>query len=103
MKVKTINRFIGYGILIFLIGFFLGLYWIKYLQIAILIGSGLTFVGIFFFFNSLKLTDQFRKDPSDDFLTYFWNVIVLRFWTFIIAIWMILMSVILITHGFLGH
>ncbi|UII27511.1 hypothetical protein LVD15_03505 [Fulvivirga maritima] len=101
MERKTINRLIGYGILIFTVGYILGLTVSKYLQLLVVVGSLSTFVGIFYFFKPVKLRDEFRKDPNDDILTYFWNAIVLKFWTFIFFVWMIIMDIVLFTIGFL--
>jgi hypothetical protein len=99
MQIKTINKVIGYGILVFSIGFFSGLNWIKYLQLLMPIGSLMTFVGVFYFFKDTNLNDQFRKADNEDVLTYFWNVIVLKFWTFVFVLWMISMDLILIFNG----
>jgi len=98
MEIKKINRLIGYGILVFLVGF-LGLHLIEYVQLLMPVGSLLTFIGVFFFFKDTKLSDQFRKEPGEDALTYFWNVIVLKLWTFIIVVWMISMNLTLIFGG----
>lgn len=99
MGIKLINKLIGYGILLFTIGFFLGLHWIKYFQLLMPVGSLMTFTGIFFFFKDINLTDQFKKDANEDVLTYFWNVIVLKLWTLIFALWMIAMNIILVLKG----
>jgi hypothetical protein len=99
MQIKTINKLIGYGILVFSIGFFLGLNWLKYLQLLMPIGSLMTFVGVFYFFKDTNLNDQFKKADNEDVLTYFWNVIVLKFWTFVFVLWMISMDLILIFKG----
>jgi hypothetical protein len=71
MAIKKINRLIGYGILVFSVGFFVGLHWIKYLQFLMPIGSLMTFVGVFYFFKVTDLSKQFRKDPGEDVLTFF--------------------------------
>ncbi len=99
MKIRTINRLIGYGILVFLVGFFFGLHWLRYLQLLMPIGSLMTFIGVFFFLKDTNWTDQFKKDPREDVLTYFWNVIVLKLWTFIFVLWMISMDLLLIFNG----
>lgn len=99
MQIKIINRFIGYGILVFSIGFFVGLNWLKYLQLLMPIGSLMTFLGVFCFFKDTNLSEQFRKAPHEDVLTYFWNVIVLKLWTFIFVLWMITMDLIMIFNG----
>lgn len=99
MEIKTINRLIGYGILVFVTGFFFGLFWIKYLQLLMPVGSLMTFIGVFFFFKDTKLSDQFTKNPKDDVLTYFWDVIVLKFWTFIFVLWMISMDLVMMFRG----
>jgi hypothetical protein len=96
---RTINRIIGYGILVFLIGFFIGVHWIKYVQLLIPVGSLMAFFGVFYFFKQTDLEEEFTMDPKDDLLTYFFDVIVLKFWTFIILIWMILMNLVLVTRG----
>lgn len=101
MKKQTVNKLIGYGILIFSLGFFLGLHWIKFLQLLMPLGSLMTFVGVFFFFKETNLNIEFTKHPKDDILTYFWNVIVLKFWTFVFIVWMISMNLILLTRGLL--
>jgi len=89
MHIKTINRLVGFGILIFIVGTFAGVFRISYLSWLVHLGSVLTFTGIFFFFKDTNLSQQFRKDPKDDSLTYFWNVIVLKLWTAMFAMWMI--------------
>ena len=99
MQIKTINSLIGYGILVFLIGFFLGLILIKYLQLLMPVGSLMTFTGVFYFFKTTNLNDQFRKTDDEDLLTYFWNVIVLKLWTFIFLLWMISMDLTLVFTG----
>jgi hypothetical protein len=101
MKISTINRLIGYGILVFSIGFFLGVHWIKYLQLLMPLGSLMTFLGVIYFFKETNLEDQFKKHPREDMLTYFWNVIVLKLWTSIFVLWMITMDLTLITNGLL--
>src|SRR5690606_7540630 len=77
----TINRLIGYGILVFLIGFVAGVNWIKYLQLLIPVGSLMTFFGVFYFLKQTNLQEEFRMNPKDDVLTYFWDVLVLKLWT----------------------
>lgn len=99
MTIKLINKLTGYGILLFSVGFFLGIHWIKYLQLLMPVGSLFTFAGVFFFFKDTDLTEQFRKDPNDDALTYFWDVIVLKLWTSIFVLWMLVMNIVLITDG----
>lgn len=99
MKKQTINKLIGYGILVFSLGFFLGLHWIKLLQLLMPLGSLMTFVGIFYFFKETNLGAEFTMHPKDDILTFFWNVIVLKLWTFVFVIWMIVMDITLITNG----
>jgi hypothetical protein len=99
MQIKTINRFIGYGILVFSIGFFLGLNWLKYLQLLMPIASLVTFIGVFYFFKDTNLNEQFRKPDNEDVLTYFWNVIVPKFWTVIFVLWMISMDLTMIFTG----
>lgn len=99
--IKSINRLTGYGILLFLLGFLIGSNWIKYLQLLMPIGSLLTFLGIFLFFKKTNLREQFKREPKEDILTYFWNVIALKLWTFIFALWMILMNKVLISDGFI--
>ena len=98
---STINRLIGYGILVFLIGFFLGVNWIKSLQLLIPIGSLMTVFGVFYFLKQTNLQGEFREDPKDDVLTYFWDVLVLKLWTCMFLIWMIVMNWMLITRGWL--
>ncbi|HEY0656048.1 MAG TPA: hypothetical protein VGD65_23095 [Chryseosolibacter sp.] len=102
MRNSTINKLIGYGILIFALGFFLGIFLMKYLQMLMPVGSLITFIGVFYFFRKTDLNEQFRKDPTDDFLTYFWDVIVLKLWTAIFVIWMLVMDLVLLTKGFLS-
>jgi hypothetical protein len=99
LEARTINRMIGYGVLVFLIGFFIGVHWIKYVQLLIPIGSLMAFCGVFFFFKETNLEEEFAMDPKDDVLTYFGDVILLKFWTFIILIWMIVMNLVLVTKG----
>jgi hypothetical protein len=101
MKISIINRLIGYGILVFSVGFFIGLHWIRYFQLLMPMGFLMTFIGVFYFFRSVNLTKQFEKDEREDVLTYFWNVIVLKLWTFIFLIWMVIMDMTLISKGLL--
>jgi hypothetical protein len=101
MKIKTINRLIGYGILVFSIGFSLGLTWLKYMQLLMPFGSLMTLVGVFYFFRDTNLNEQFRKAKSEDVMTYFWNVIVLKLWTFVFVLWMISMDLTMIFNGFI--
>lgn len=95
---KRNNNLIGYGILVFLFGFFAGTFWFKHFQWLILIGAGMTFSGIYFFFKKTNLWTEFAFD-GDDFLNYFWNTLALKIWTTIFALWMIVMVVILLTKG----
>ncbi len=90
---------IGYGILVFVLGFSLGQILNTYLLWLIPIGTLMTFTGVFFFFKMTNLKKEFTKDPSDDILTYFWNVIALKLWTFIFMLWMISMYIILLMEG----
>ncbi len=90
---------IGFGILIFLIGFAVGLSWISYLQWLMPAGSIMTFTGVFFFFKTTNLQEEFARGRNEDFLTYFWNVLVLKIWTFIFMLWMISMNLMLLTRG----
>jgi hypothetical protein len=99
MEKRTINKLIGFGILIFSLGFFLGLHWIKLLQLLMPFGSVLTFTGVFYFFKETNLAVEFTKDPKDDVLTFFWNVVVLKFWTFVFVVWMIFMNISLMING----
>lgn len=65
------------------------------------IGSLMTFAGVFFFFKDTNLNEQFREPDHEDVLTYFWNVIVLKLWTFIFVLWMIVMNLMLLAKGLL--
>lgn len=98
---KRNNNLIGYGeggILVFLFGFFAGTFWFKHFQWFILIGAGMTFLGIYLFFKKTDLRAEFALD-GDDFLNYFWNTLALKILTTIFALWMIVMVVILLTTG----
>jgi hypothetical protein len=75
------------------------LYANKYLQLLIPIGSALTFTGVFYFFKDTNLAEQFRKDDNEDILTFFWNVVVLKLWTGIFIVWMIVMNMLLLFQG----
>lgn len=99
LKQGTVNRLIGYGILIFLIGFFVGVNWVKYGQLLIPLGSLMTFVGVFFFLRQTDMREEFRMDRRDDVLTYFWNVLVLKLWTLMFLIWMMVVNWALIIGG----
>jgi hypothetical protein len=99
MTIKLINKLTGYGILLFSIGFFFGVHWIKYLQLLMPLGFLMTFAGVFFFFKDTDLREQFSKDSNEDVLTYFWNVLVLKLWTFIFVLWMLVMNITLMTEG----
>ena len=99
MTKRIINKMIGYGILVFVVGFFAGQFLTTYLQWLIPIGTLMTFTGVFFYFKTTSLTEEFTKNRNDDVLTYFWNVIVLKLWTFIFMLWMIPMNIVLLTRG----
>jgi hypothetical protein len=89
MQIKTINRLIGYGILIFVLGNCMWALCLGRFAWFMHLGSILTFIGVFYFFKDTDLQEQFRKDPKEDVLTYFWNVIVLKLWTGIFVLIMI--------------
>ena len=97
----SINRLIGYGILVFLIGLFLGVNWIKCVQLLIPIRSLMTFFGVFYFLKQTNIQEEFRMNPKDDVLTYFWDVLVLKLWTCMFLIWMIVMNWMPISMGWL--
>jgi hypothetical protein len=99
MTRERINKLIGFGILIFLIGFILGSFWIEYFQWLIPVGTIMTFLGLFYFIKITDLVAEFTKDKHEDILTYFWNVLVLKIWTFIFILWMIITNLILLTKG----
>jgi hypothetical protein len=99
MTKKQINWLIGIGIFLFLIGFLIGFHWFRYLQLLIPIGSFMTFAGVIIFFIMTDLDKEFSKKPTDDYLTFFWNVLALKVWTFILMTWMIVMNIMLITEG----
>lgn len=99
MTKRIVNRLIGYGILVFVVGFFAGQLLTAYLQWLIPMGTAMTFIGVFFFFKTTNLTVEFSKNPGDDILTYFWNVIVLKLWVLIFILWMIPMNIILLARG----
>lgn len=99
MERKKINQLVGYGILIFLSGFFGGRFLHQFLQWLILLGSLMTFLGIYFFFKTVNLKTEFEFNQRDDFLTYFWNKLVLKLWTLIFTLWMIVMLIELLTTG----
>lgn len=101
MTPQTTNRLIGYGILVFSIGFFIGVHWIKYVQLLMPLGSISTFIGVFYFLKNTNLTTEFTMNPKDDILTYFWNVIVLKLWTLTFVFWMVVMDLTLISRGLL--
>ena len=102
MKKNVINRLIGYGILIFLLGFIIGFFWVKYFQFLIPIGTLMTFVGVFYFFKETDLKVEFTKNKNDDILTYFWNVIVLKLWTLIFILWMTTLNLTLLLTGLIN-
>jgi len=101
MTPQTTNRLIGYGILVFSIGFFVGVLWIRYVQLLMLFGSISTFLGVFYYLKNTNLAAEFAMNPKDDILTYFWNVIVLKLWTLTFVIWMLVMDLTLISRGLL--
>jgi hypothetical protein len=90
---------IGYGILIFVIGFCSGQIVHTYLLAFIPIGSLITFTGAFFFLRMTDLNEEFTMNKNEDLLTYFWNVIALKLWTSIFMLWMLIMNIILFTDG----
>ncbi len=89
MKKRRVNRLIAIGILIFVLGFFTGQFINALLLWLIPIGSTMTFIGVFLYFKTTNLSDEFNFKQNDDVLTYFWNVIVLKLWTLIFMLWMI--------------
>lgn len=99
MEKRSSNRLIGYGILVFLSGFFAGTYWIKHFQWLILVGACMTFVGIYLFLKKTNLWAEFAFNDDDGFLTYFWNVLALKAWTAIFVLWMMVMVFQLLTNG----
>jgi mannose/fructose/N-acetylgalactosamine-specific phosphotransferase system component IIC len=99
MTKRKINRLIGYGILVFIFGFFAGQFLFTYLQFLIPIGTLVTFTGVFFYFKTTNLINEFTKYRNEDILTYFWNVIVLKLWTFIFVLWMITVNIILLSQS----
>jgi len=98
---KRINQLIGYGILVFVGGFVLGLAVNKYFQLLIPIGTISTYLGIIIFFRTTNLKAEFEFSKDEDFLTYFWNKIVLKFWTFVFSIWMLILNMIFISSEFM--
>lgn len=101
MTRKNINRLIGYGILTFMAGIILGLSVSKYFQFFIILGSLSSFLGTYYFFKTVNLREEFRKNPKDDILTYFWNAIVFKFWTFTFLIMMIMSIIFILRVGFI--
>lgn len=99
MNKKNITKLIGFGILIFLTGFVLSSFGVIAFQWLIPLGAIMNFLGIYFFFKSIDLGKEFEFKTGDDFLTYFWNVLVLKIWTFIFSVWMVIMIIELINHG----
>lgn len=100
MSHKYINHLILYGILIFCVGFFLGIMWIRYLQLLIPVGSLMTLTGTIFYVKQTNLVEEFKKDEDEDILTYFWNTIVLKLWTIIFLLWMLFTNLGLLAMGF---
>lgn len=49
--------------------------------------------------HNTDLTEQFKKNSNEDVMTYFWNVLVLKLWTFIFVLWMIVMNLTLVSGG----
>lgn len=96
MKKQTINRLVGVGIILFLVGFFLGEYWMEGFHLLIPLGTVCTLTGIFYFFKTTDWVVEFTKDPQDDLITYFWNVLALKIWTFLLTLWMLVMCIELI-------
>jgi hypothetical protein len=99
MKKGRVNRLIGIGILIFVLGFFAGQFINAFLLWLIPIGSIMTFIGVFLYFKTTNLRDEFSFKQNDDLLTYFWNVIILKLWTFIFMLWMIPVNFTFLTQG----
>jgi hypothetical protein len=100
VEAKTINALVGYGILVFVLGFFIGVYWFTWAQLLMPAGTLLTFTGVFLFFKHTNLATEFAITGSVDLLTYFWNVIALKWWTLVFVVWMMIMNFKLITTGF---
>ncbi len=93
----TFGKFIGYGILVFLIGEF-GAIWIDILAPLKAIGLLLTSFGIYLWFKTRDMAEEFGYE-NDGVLTYFWNKIVLKFWTFIFLLWMLFSTLFWIIGG----
>ncbi len=88
MTRPTINRLIGYGILVYIAGS-AGFIWSRLFDWLALIGIVMTFTGIIFYFKTTKREEMFPP-AKEGVLTYFWNVIVLKLWVGMIAMAMIL-------------
>lgn len=99
MKRVNINRLIGYGVLTFAVGYIVGYAWVKPLQYLILVGTLMTYSGIISFFKETDLNQEFKAEKGEDAMTYFWNRIVLKVWTFIFMVWMLFASTILLFAG----
>jgi hypothetical protein len=78
---------IGYGILVYIVGVF-GFIWSRLFDWLALTGIIMTFTGIIFYFKTTKKEEMFPS-AKEDALTYFWNVIVLKLWVGMIAMFMI--------------
>jgi len=96
---KNVTAVILFGSAIALMGYIIGHNWVQYFQWFIPLGTFIVFLGIYYFFKTVDLAKEFEFKDDDDFLAYFWNVLVLKIWTFIIFIWMILGSLKLIRNG----
>jgi hypothetical protein len=97
---KTINKLIGFGVLVFAMGYIAGIAWNRYFQLLIPVGFLMTQSGTILYLKYTNLKEEFKINPKESPLTYFWNVIVLKMWTIILLLMMAMVNLSLLINGF---
>jgi hypothetical protein len=85
---KRINYLIGIGILVSLVGHFLGLFANSFFKGLIPIGFISTTIGSGIFLPKTKMTIEFENNDNLEPFRYFLDKIILKLWTEMFLIWM---------------
>ena len=101
MSPLRITKLIGYGILIFVLGFILGLLVHPAFQLLLPLGSVATYTGVFLYFRQKNVFIALRREQSEDVIFYFFNKIILKLWVLVFMAGMLAMNLMLIDQGFL--
>lgn len=101
MKKNTFYILVSMGILLFFAGLIIrSVYQFVWL---IPLATALTLTGIVQFFRVTDFRTEFIFDVRDDIMTYFWNVIVLKLWSFIFIVWMLAENFSMFIQGRMPH